>query len=268
MRRGIAAKAGAIGALTLILGNSLASADTIDVGLIQQIAPRPVIAYEGSYGAYVSSSMVVNPIERTLVSIDLHGLMQAAGINWLESVTILDGGGNQYLGSPGADIDYFQLIGVSPGTTMTMAYTGTNALHLAESSQVLLGRTGSMDAMTGDQDFNAQHFVSLGPGGALTMTFASPAGGSGPDGSGGGGSGPSGPGQWTGGGGGEDPSGGIFHLIQSLPGLALHLNEAGSGERYMIRITGYAIPAPAVAALLALGGLFGRGQGRPRRRAV
>ena len=243
--------------LTATVVSSPALADDVLVGTVQQLAPRPTIAYWGSYGSNMSSSLVANPVQRTLVSIDIYGIMQAAGLSWLERIDVLDGGGNQYGGSPGADVDYWHLSGAPAELTTTFAYSGTNAVHIGESSASLANRMSLMDAIVGDQDYNSTHFISLGATGMLSATFAMPAA---PGGGGGGGGG--GPQQ---GGGGSPPGGGVLNLIQALPGLRLDLSEAGLGEKYTIRLTGYAmVPAPGIAAVLAFGPLLGRGR---RRRA-
>lgn len=265
MRLDIARSAGAIAALAV--GGTLL-ADTIELGTLQQIAPRPAYVYNGSYGAFISSSLVQNPQQRTLVAIDLYGLMQAAGLNWLESISIFDPGGNQYGGSPGADVDYFHLSGLPSAATMSWSYQGPNGTHLGESSQQLAARIASMDAVTGDQDYSVPHFVSLGLGGQLTMTFSTPFGGS-PGGSGSGSGsglgGGSGPGSIFGGG--SPGETGSSPLIQVVPGMILWVSEAGFGESYGLRLTGLTIPAPGPLALLglALGCIGGRRRARRER---
>lgn len=246
-------------ALTALVATSHALADTVEVGTVQQLAPRPLIAYTGAYASYVTSSLVTNPIQRTLVTIDLYGIMQAAGLTWLERIDVLDGGGNQYGGSPGADVDYWHLNGAPGDITTSFSYTGTNAAHLGESSASLALRTSLMDAISGDQDFNSLHFVSLGANGMLSASFTVPAAPGG--GGGGGGSGGAVPTE----GGGGSPDGGSLNLLQAVPGLTLDLSEAGIGEKYRIRLIGYAaVPAPAAAAVLAFAPALGL---RRRRRA-
>ena len=121
------------------------------------------------------------------------------------------------------------------------------------------------DAVSGDQHFNSQHFISLGLNGLASMRFSDfvwGADGSG-DGSGGSGTGGSGPGGWNGGGGstGETRLGGL--IIQS--GMRLEIGEAGTGETYGVDLVfeQVAVPAPGAVALLGLAGVFGR---RGRRR--
>ncbi|MDZ4756016.1 MAG: hypothetical protein SGJ11_16155, partial [Phycisphaerae bacterium] len=159
MTRRNATKARAIAALTVSISmptvlTAVASAETIEVGTILQLGP-PAIAYSGNYLSSVSSSLVQNPVNRTLVTVDLYAIMQSAGLNYLESVQVLDGAGNSYGGSPGADIDYFQLEGLGAGVTTSFAYTGTNPVHAGESSALLQSRLGAMDAISGDQDWNS-----------------------------------------------------------------------------------------------------------------
>lgn len=248
-------------ASSLLVGATAAaapqSAQTVEVGVLRQIAPRPLINYSGGYAPFVTSSTAIDDVERTLVSIDLHGIMQAAGLHWLESVQIFDGGGNQYNGSPGADIDFMSITGLASGTTTHLAYAGSNGTHLAESAGQLAARVAALDAVSGDQDWSHPHFVSLGLNGTLTATFGVPGGGSGGGGSGGGGGG--GPGWTTGGG--TPGGGGTMPLVQIAPGMTLLLSEAGFGEWYGIRLVGYAaIPGPGPLALLGLSaaGLLGR----------
>lgn len=236
----------AVAALAFVaVGQSYA--DIVDVGTVVQIAPKPSITYSGAYGSFLSSSLVQNPVARTVVTLDLHGIMQAAGFSWIERIDVLDAGGNAYFGSPGADLDYWHLEGAGAGTTVTFGYAGPNVTHINESSDSLALRVGALDAISGDQDFNSLHFVSLGLQGVLSATFATEAvpGGSGGSGTPGGGG--SQPGEWGGG----TPPGGLANLLQVVPGLKLHLSEAGLGEGYAIRIVGASIPAPALLPLLA-----------------
>ncbi|MDZ4828802.1 MAG: hypothetical protein SGJ09_01215 [Phycisphaerae bacterium] len=250
-------------ALTALVATSHALAENVEVGTVQQIAPRPLIAYTGAYASYVTSSLVANPIQRTLVTIDLYGIMQAAGLTWLERIDVLDGGGNQYGGSPGADVDYWRLNGAASDVTTSFSYTGANAVHVGESSTSLALRTSLMDAVSGDQDFNSFHFVSLGANGMLSATFTVPAAPGGGGSGGGGGGGGAAPGETQGGGG--LPGGGSLNLLQAMPGLTLDLSEAGIGEKYKIRLTGYAaVPAPAVAAVLAFAPALGLRRRRRR----
>ncbi len=260
MSRLTARTAGAVSALVLpILLTSIASADTITIGTFQQIAPRPMLNYTGGYQQFVSSSLVQNPQQRTLVTIDLGALMQAAGLNYLESVTVMDGGGNQYLGSPGADIDYFQLDGLAAGTSTSFSYNGPNGAHYYETSDILAARLAAMDAVSGDQDWNCQHFISLGAAGLFNATFSTP---NAPGGGGGGGGGGSGPGEMQGGGGGSGGGTVFSNLVLVTPDLRLHINEAGLGENYIIAITGSSVPAPGAIAGVALTLVRGRGRRR------
>ncbi|MBL9147966.1 MAG: hypothetical protein JNM94_04660 [Phycisphaerae bacterium] len=259
MKLSLARMAGVAVALSLC-GTALA--DTINVGWVKQVSPKPAITYVGDYGSFISSSLVQNPVSRTVVTLDIYALAQSVGITHLERIDVLDGGGNSYLGSPGADIDFFTLEGLSNASTITHSYTGTNAVHLGESSATLGSRVAGLDAITGDQDFNSLHFVSLGLNGFLSMSFSTLIEPGSSGGSGSGGSGGMGPGEYSGGGGGgTDP---IFsNLIQISPGLKLHLSEAGSSEGYAIRLIGTtAVPAPAVAPVFAA--LLGLGRRRRR----
>jgi hypothetical protein len=259
-------RAGAIGTtlslslagLTLAaLASSEASANIIQVGAITQTSPRPNIQYQGAFGSFISSELVNNGTQRTLVSVDLYGLMQSVGLNYIESISIIDGGNNQYNSSPGADIDYVLLDGLGANVVTTLGYVGPNTPHTLEGNAVLTNRTSLMDAVTGDQDYNSFHFVSLGYMGALTATFTV----TGPSGGGGGGGGGSGPGEFEGGGG---PGAGTSNLLAVSPGLTLRISEAGLGERYLIQIKGSAVPAPAAGALAALAGLCGSRRRRRR----
>jgi hypothetical protein len=242
-----------LGAAALMM-NSAASADVVGVGYVTQTSPRPNIIYSGSFGSYITSQMVDNGTQRTLVTVDLYGIMQTLGLNYLESVSIVDGGNNQYNSSPGADIDYFAFEGLGSETILNYGYAGPNTPHTLEGSAVLGTRIAAMDAVTGDQDYNCLHFVSLGNLGVLTSTFTTPVAGGG----GGGGGGNGGPEEHGGSGGSGGPSGGFTNLVYATPGLKLKISEAGLGERYFIQIKGSAVPAPGAAALLSLTGLLGR----------
>jgi hypothetical protein len=252
MLRALALRACACTALASPLALAgLAHAETIDVGTFVQLAPRPTIGYSGAWGSAVSSELVVNPVQRTLVTVDLWSIMQSAGLTHLESIEILDGGGNQYVGSPGADIDYVLIEGLG-GAATSFGYTGGNGAHLLESSEILASRVAAMDAVSGDQDWNIQHFVSLGVGGSLRATFSTQL----PPGGGSGGSGGFGPGEMQGGGGTGQPS--YSNLVLATSALRLRISEAGLGENYIIRITGSTVPAPGALAALCAVALAGR----------
>lgn len=248
----------------LALGQA-ASAGEVVAGYVLQTSPKPNYIYNGLYGSYFSSQLVNNGEPHTVITVDLYGLVTAAGYNAIDSISIVDAGNNQYVGSPGADIDLFTLQGIDPATAITYAYNGPNAQHINETSAVLGSRVGLLDTISGDQDYNSLHFVSLGKLGALSASFLVPSGGAGGGsggGSGGGGGGDGGPGQMGGGGGGGGtPTWSNYLLIQ--PGMKLTLSEAGSSEGYLIKIQASMVPAPGAAAgLLGLLGLGGR-----RRRA-
>ena len=127
MSQRLARTACAIAALVM---SGTALGTVVNVGTIKQIAPRPLLSYNGGFAPYISSSLVQNGVDRTLVAIDIYGIMQAAGLTHLERIDILDGGGNAYGGSPGADIDYFLLQGMDPQTVQSLGYTGTNPVHV------------------------------------------------------------------------------------------------------------------------------------------
>ena len=156
---------------------------------------------------------------------------------------------------PGADIDLCRITGanLSAGRVAT-TYTGAVAQHLGETADVLATRIASCDAISGDQHFNSQHFVSLGQGGSLSMIlsdFAVQTGGSGSSGGGG-----SGPGSWQGGGGGTT----VLTGLVIGAGMRLEIGEAGLGESYGAELvfTQVPVPAPGAIALLSCAGLASR----------
>ena len=240
---------------------------TINAGTVMQTLPRPSIVYTGNYGAFVTSGTDASGV-RTITSFDLAGIAGTLGGNLaLVEVRVRDAGTNSYGSySPGADIDLVRIGGADlSGGTVTVGYQGSVAQHVGEAASTLKSRISVCDAVSGDQHFNSQHFISLGLNGLASMRFSDfvwGTDGSG-DGSGGSGSGGSGPGGWNGGGGstGETRVGGL--IIQS--GMRLEIGEAGTGETYGVDLVfeQVAVPAPGAVALLGLAGVFGR---RGRRR--
>ena len=241
---------------------------TINAGTVMQTLPRPSIVYTGNYGAFVTSGTDASGA-RTIASFDLAGIAATLGGNLaLVEVRVRDAGTNSYGSySPGADIDLVRIGGADlSGGTVSVGYQGSVAQHVGEGASVLKSRISVCDAVSGDQHFNSQHFISLGLNGLASMRFSDfvwGADGSG-DGSGGSGTGGSGPGGWNGGGGGstgETRLGGL--IIQS--GMRLEVGEAGTGETYGVDLVfeQVAVPAPGAAALIGLAGVFGR---RGRRR--
>ena len=245
-----------VGSILTAACAATASADlVVNLGTVQQVAPRPAIVYTGAYGAFVSSATDASGT-RTVASFDLHGIVQQLGGNLaLVEVRVRDTGTNSYgAWSPGADIDLCRIVGanLSAGRVGT-AYTGAVAHHLGETADVLSTRIASCDAVSGDQHFNSQHFVSLGQEGSLSMTlsdFAVQTGGGG--GSGGG----SGPGSWQGGGGG----GTVLTGLVIGAGMRLEIGEAGLGESYGAELVfaQVPVPAPGALAILSCAGLASR----------
>ena len=234
---------------------------TVNLGTVMQTLPRPAIVYTGSFGAFVTSGVdAAGP--RTITSFDLGGIANSLGGNLaLVEVRVRDVGTNTYGSySPGADIDLLRIGGADlSGGTVTVGYTGAVAQHVGETEGVLKTRIGACDAVSGDQHFNSQHFISLGLNGLATMRFSDFVWGAvGGGGSGSGAGGGTGPGGWSGGGGssGETRLGGL--IIQN--GMRLEIGEAGTGETYGVDLVfdQVAVPAPGAAALLGIAGLFGR----------
>jgi len=246
-----------VGILLTAACAATASADlVVNLGTVQQVAPRPAIVYTGAYSSFVSSAVDASGT-RTVTSFDLHGIAQQLGGNLaLVEVRVRDTGTNTYGSwSPGADIDLCRITGanLSAGRVAT-TYTGAVAQHLGETADVLATRIASCDAISGDQHFNSQHFVSLGQGGSLSMIlsdFAVQTGGSGSSGGGG-----SGPGSWQGGGGGTT----VLTGLVIGAGMRLEIGEAGLGESYGAELvfTQVPVPAPGAIALLSCAGLASR----------
>ena len=99
---------------------------TVQLGTVQQVAPRPSIVYTGSYGAFVTSHLDASGT-RTVTSFDIHGIAQQLGGNLaLVGVRVRDTGVNSYGNwSPGADIDLFRVVGTDlTRGTVTAGYQG------------------------------------------------------------------------------------------------------------------------------------------------
>lgn len=246
---------------------------TIQLGTVQQVSPRPSIVYTGNYGAFVTSHLDAAGI-RTVTSFDIHGIAQQLGGNLaLVAVRVRDTGTNSYGSwSPGADIDLFRVVGTDlTRGTVSAGYQGVVTQHTGETDSTLKTRIADCDAVSGDQHFNSQHFISLGLNGLAWLNFSDFAhnqgglaggdpgdwgggsrGGDGPGEEGGGGGG----GGETGGGGGDTTYGGI--IVHS--GMRLEIGEAGLGETYSAELVfeQVAVPAPGALALLAGAGLLRR----------
>ena len=240
---------------------------TIQLGTVQQVSPRPSIVYTGNYGAFVTSHLDAAGI-RTVTSFDIHGIAQQLGGNLaLVAVRVRDTGANSYGNwSPGADIDLFRVVGTDlTRGTVSAGYQGAVAQHTGETDSTLKTRIADCDAVSGDQHFNSQHFISLGLNGLAWLNFSDFAqnqgglAGDGPGDWGGGSGGGDGPGEQGGGGGGgggETTYGGI--IVHS--GMRLEIGEAGLGESYAAELVfeQIAVPAPGALALLAGAGLLRR----------
>lgn len=232
-----------------------------NIGTVMQTLPRPAIIYTGNYRDFVTSA-VDSSGARTVTSFDLFGISNALGGNLaLVEVRVRDAGNNSYGSySPGADIDLMRIAGADlSGGTVTAGYQGGVAQHLGEAESVLKSRVAFCDAISGDQHFNSQHFISLGLNGLATMHFADFVWNFGGSGTGGTGGGSSGPGGWSGGGGDSGSTTRLGGLILQS-GMRLEIGEAGTGETYGVDLVfeQVAVPAPGAAALLGLAGLFGR----------
>lgn len=239
---------------------STASADlVVNLGTVQQVSPRPSIVYSGGYGAFVSTAVDASGT-RTVTSFDLHGIVQQLGGNLaLVEIRVRDTGTNSYGSwSPGADIDLFRVSGanLSAGRVAT-SYTGAVTQHLGENADILASRIAACDAVSGDQHYNSQHFISLGNAGVASMLFSDFAVQTGGSGDSGGGSG-SGPGSWNGGGGGGGST--VLTGLVIGAGMKLDISEAGLGEIYGAELvfTQVPVPAPGAIAVLAFAGLGSR----------
>ena len=268
---------------SLTIASLSSAAIVVNVGTVRQISPRPAIEYTGAYASAVSSALDPSAT-RTVTRFDLHAIaMSLGGDLALTEVRVYDAGGNSYSNwSPGADIDMMRIAGAIPAGVVQCAYSGGVAEHSIESSDILRTRTYTCDAVSGDQHFNSQHFVSLGANGRAIMQFSGflhnpgSAGGSGSGSGSGAGSGSgsgsgsgegsgTGIGQSGGGsqgetegqGGGTAPTYGGLLLAQ---GITLEVSEAGLGEKWGVELVfeQAAVPAPGAIALIALAGLVGR----------
>ena len=236
--------------------SSAASAEiVVNLGTVTQIYPRPVITYTGSYGAFVTTRVDTAGV-RTITSFDISAIAQQLGGNLaLVEIRVRDTGTNSYgMWSPGADIDLMKVVGADLLTgTVTTGYLGTIAPHIAETSATLANRLNQCDAISGDDQVNMQHYISLGRNGVVSTRFSGFAHGQ-TGGSGSGGAG--GPGGWDGSGGGVTVYGGV--LVAA--GMKLEISEAGTGESFGAELVfeSTAVPAPGAMALLAGAGLLRR----------
>jgi len=241
---------------------------TVQLGTVQQVAPRPSIVYTGSYGAFVTSHLDASGT-RTVTSFDIHGIAQQLGGNLaLVGVRVRDTGVNSYGNwSPGADIDLFRVVGTDlTRGTVTAGYQGVVTQHVGEGDAILKTRIADCDAVSGDQHFNSQRFISLGLNGLAWLNFSDFAqsqgglAGGDPGDWGGGTGGGDGPGEEGGGGGGSGGGETIYGGIIVHSGLRLEIGEAGLGESYAAELVfeQVAVPAPGALALFAGAGLFGR----------
>ena len=147
---------------------------TINAGTVMQTLPRPSIVYTGNYGAFVTSGTDASGV-RTITSFDLAGIAGTLGGNLaLVEVRVRDAGTNSYGSySPGADIDLVRIGGADlSGGTVTVGYQGSVAQHVGEAASTLKSRISVCDAVSGDQHFNSQHFISLGLNGLASMRFS------------------------------------------------------------------------------------------------
>ncbi len=236
----------------------------VNLGTIRQIAPRPSIEYTGSFGSSLSSHLDASGT-RTVASFDLNAIvLQLGGSLALTEIRVYDAGGNSYGNwSPGADIDLFRVVGSALEGNVVTGYSGGVTQHIGESSEILAARIAGCDAISGDQHYNSQHFISLGASGRAWMQFNGflhSAGSNGSGGSGGGESSGSGPGEWGGGsgGGGETPP--IYGGLLISEGIRIEVGEAGLGEKYGVELVfePATAPTPGAIALLAMAGFIAR----------
>lgn len=252
-------------AAVLMLAGSASAAITVNLGTVMQVSPRPTIVYSGAYGAFVTSSVDASGT-RTVTRFDLGGIAQSLGGNLaLVAVRVRDTGSNTYgAWSPGADIDLLRVTGANLSAgTVTASYQGSVTQHSGEGQDVLKTRVSSCDAVSGDQHFNSQHFISLGLNGLTSLAFSDFAQGSGGlagDGPGGWTGGETGGGSGGGGTGGETGGGTTYGGLVILSGMALEIGEAGTGETYGAELVfeNVAVPAPGALALFAGAGLLRR----------
>lgn len=260
-RTGIVVGTAAAITASLAIAGAADAAITVNLGTVMQVAPRPAIVYTGSFGSFVTSGLDAAGT-RTVTRFDLGGIAQSLGGNLaLVEVRVRDTGTNTYgAWSPGADIDLLRITGANlAGGTVTASYQGTVTQHTGEGNDVLKNRVAGCDAVSGDQHFNSQHFVSLGLNGLTSLSFADFAQGSG-------GLAGDGPGGWGGGGsggesgGGEPGNGTTYGGLVILSGMALEIGEAGTGESYGAELVfeTVAVPAPGAIALFAGAGLLRR----------
>lgn len=223
---------GIIAVVTCALATcSCAIADvTVDVGRFSNLNPVPAYSYVGDWSEHVTANEVDG---RTVLDIDVTGIMFDSGEQYLRSISIRDFGNNSYGQlSPGADIDYVDFIGLADNIETYATYSGPTVDHLEETSDELKARIQSLDAFSGANHRDHDVYVSLGRYGVLDIDFI----GGGQDGSGGGG--------------GIDPTGqgGV------AGSFILRIAEAGAHERFTIHLETSDVPAPAVVPVL--GGLL------------
>ena len=238
-RTGIAA---GLGCLMALSGQAIADIQ-VDVGCFSNLTPVPACSYEGEYASYINSWEIEGYTSSqgyTMIDVDITGIMSMAGASHLRGITIMDFGDNSYGAlSPGADIDFIELVGLDAGVEVVAEYTGQTEQHINQSSDELWDRMGTLDAFYGANHIDDEVYVSLGQLGSLDLAFSEIDGGGQGGGGGGGGSG-----------GGIDPWDGLA----SSTGLHLQLVEVGAHERFSIYLHTSAVPAPGALGILA-GGL-------------
>jgi hypothetical protein len=233
----------AIAALTV--GSAvMADSQFVNVGTFWNTPPAGNIGYNGEFGSFISTQTVIFDYTHTVISIDLTGLLQSIGANALVSVTVTDTGANSNGPlSPGADIDFFKLVGAPEGISTSLAYLGPNNVHINEGGESLANRVDAVDAFSGAQDVWNMTHVSLGTAGSLKATFSG--------------------GQSSG-----SDSNVLMYGGSSGSGLVapvkLLLSEAGFSESFKIGIEVTSLDVPCPAAFAPLLGLATIGRRRRR----
>lgn len=233
-----AAAAVAIAALSALTGTAQADIEpvTIDVGTFMNTSTG--VNYNGTYGDFFSSTVVSGQVDHIVLNVDVAGILTAAGMNRLISITATDTGENSYgTLSPGADVDLMTFNGLPGDAIVEYLYEGPNNTHTDESPNVWAQRVTELDTFSGAQDKYHFTHVSLGNEGRLTATFSSPGDPGDP--------------------GGQDGID-IFEPIAS--GFSMNFSQAGSPESFSLSIT--AVPGPGPLALLMAGGLIAGGRQR------
>ncbi len=165
---------------TLLLGAAIAGsfspsliADVleVDLGRFAFNGSTNAYDYEGDWSEVLGSDVEGDLYAKTVATVDLGAMISTFGGRQVAWIRIEDPGTNWYNASaPGADIDLFAVVGLSPETIVTYTYEGPVADYASWSSSDLASNVAKVDhePYSGSQ---TPWWISLGRNGSMTMTF-------------------------------------------------------------------------------------------------